>query len=67
MLSDQIRSAQAGNCSDMLALIERFTPIIRKYGRKLDPEDGLSEMTLGFIELVHQLQIDRLATHIPVI
>ena len=60
MLSDQIRSAQAGNCSDMLALIERLTPIIRKYGRKLDPEDGLSEMTLCFIELVHQLQIERL-------
>lgn len=46
MLFDQIMSAQAGDKNTMMALVEQFFPIIRKYGRKLDPEDGTNEMIL---------------------
>ena len=60
MLSDQILSAQSGSKTDMLSLIEKFSPVIKKYGKKLDPEDGISEITLYFIELIHHLNIHRL-------
>ena len=60
MLFDQIMSAQAGDKNTMMALVEQFFPIIRKYGRKLDPEDGTNEMILYFIELIHQMDIHKL-------
>lgn len=52
MLIDAIESAQNGNQDDMLYLIQRFSPVIKKYGRKLF-EDGVEELTLDFLELIH--------------
>ena len=46
MLADKILSAKSGNKDDMLCLIEKFSPVIKKYGRKLDIEEGISEVTL---------------------
>ena len=46
MLSELIASAKAGDKNSMLHLIEKFSPIIKKYGYKLDPDDGISEITL---------------------
>ena len=60
MLADKILSAKSGNKDDMLCLIEKFSPVIKKYGRKLDIEEGISEVTLYFIELVHHLNIHKL-------
>lgn len=60
MLSDLIMSAQTGDKQSMLDLIEKFSPIIKKYGHKLDPEDGVNEITLFFIELIHQFNFSKL-------
>lgn len=60
MLADKILSAKSGNKDDMLCLIEKFSPVTKKYGRKLDIEEGISEVTLYFIELVHHLNIHKL-------
>ena len=34
MLADKILSAKSGNKDDMLCLIEKFSPVIKKYGKK---------------------------------
>lgn len=60
MLSELIASAKAGDKNSMLHLIEKFSPIIKKYGYKLDPDDGISEITLFFIELIHQINFNKL-------
>lgn len=58
MLIGKISNAQQGNQSDMLFLIEKFTPLLRRYARKLHTEDALSELILAFIELVQYFKID---------
>lgn len=43
MLLELIRSAQAGNQNDMLLLIQKFAPILKKYGGQLKREDGIND------------------------
>mgnify|MGYP000148769143 CR=1 FL=1 len=54
MLSSQVYSALE-NSQVMLDLIKKFEPLLKKYGRKLEMEDGYEEMQLEFIELIHKL------------
>ncbi len=48
MLLKLIKSAQAGNQNDMLLLIQKFAPILKKYGGQLKREDGINDMILYF-------------------
>ena len=54
MLSSQVYSALE-NSQVMLDLIKKFDPLLKKYGRKLEMEDGYEEMQLEFIELIHKI------------
>ena len=56
MLLKLIKSAQAGNQNDMLLLIQKFAPILKKYGGQLKREDGINDMVLYFIELICKRQ-----------
>ena len=60
MLLDRVLSAKSGNQSDLLSLINKFQPIIKKYGVKLDGEDGKSELTVFLIELIQNFQSEKL-------
>lgn len=63
MLYDQIALAQNGDKPIMLALIERFTPLITKYSKLLNTEDAFEDMRLVFIELIMGLKLDKLRSH----
>lgn len=54
MLSNQVYSSLQ-NSQVMLNLIKKFDPLLRKYGRMLQIEDGYEEMQLEFIELIHKI------------
>ena len=58
MLIGKISDAQQGNQSDMLFLIEKFTPLLRRYARKMHTEDAFSDLVLAFIELIQRFKID---------
>ena len=62
MLLELIRSAQAGNQNDMLLLIQKFAPILKKYGGQLKREDGINDMVLYFIELIYQVDTEKMAS-----
>ena len=55
-----VQDAQNGKQEQMIALIEKFQPFISKYAWKLNIEDGQSEMTLAFIEIIMAFKLNDL-------
>lgn len=55
MIIDQICSSQNGDKHAVVELIEKFTPILRKYARKLDVEDAYNDLVLEFLEIIQNL------------
>lgn len=51
MLSEAIASAQHNNPDSLLALIEKFKPLLKKYAYKLHYEDAYYDLQLDFIIL----------------
>ena len=60
MLLDQIVRAQQGDQEETLALIRKFAPAIRKWGRKLYEEDGKEDMVLAFLEILHSIKPEQI-------
>lgn len=60
MLIDKIREAQQGDRDAMLYLIQKYTPLLKGYSKKMYQEDAFSELTLAFIELIHHIKIQKL-------
>lgn len=52
MLYELIQNAQKGNKEAMLELINRFSPLFKKYAKKLNYEDAYEDIVLYFIKLV---------------
>ncbi|MDE6362998.1 MAG: hypothetical protein K2L86_01830 [Lachnospiraceae bacterium] len=52
MLGALIQNAQENSEEDMLALIEKFNPLMVKYARKLNYEDAYNDIVLCFINLI---------------
>lgn len=48
------RLASAGSEDALLILIDRFSPLFKKYARKFDYEDTYSELQLYFIALIQK-------------
>ena len=48
MIIDQICSSQNGDKHAVVELIEKFTPILRKYARKLDVEDAYNDCNIKY-------------------
>lgn len=60
MLIDKICEAQQGNQDAMLYLIQKYTPLLMRYSKKIYQEDAFSELTLAFIELIYHIKIEKL-------
>ena len=52
MLRDLICSAQAGDKKAMMELIDKFSPLFKKYARKLDYEDAYEDIILFHMEMI---------------
>lgn len=48
MLDETIASAQHNNSESLLALIEKFKPLLKKYAYKLHYEDAYYDLQLDF-------------------
>ncbi|MCL6476785.1 MAG: helix-turn-helix domain-containing protein [Peptococcaceae bacterium] len=53
-LRDLITLAKNGDKDAMARVVERFVPIVRKYGRKLGYEEACSDLVTWIIEAVHR-------------
>ena len=49
MLKDTIAAAQRNDEESLLALIEKFKPLLKKYAYKLHYEDSFFDLQLDFI------------------
>ena len=58
MLSEAISSAQHNNPDSLLALIEKFKPLLKKYAYKLHYEDAYYDLQLDFIQIVLSINLD---------
>ena len=58
MLSEAIASAQHNNPDSLLALIEKFKPLLKKYAYKLHYEDAYYDLQLDFIQIVLSINLD---------
>ena len=52
MLLAEIKLAQNGNQDSILMLVSKFSPLLKKYGRKLGYEDATLDLTADFIEFL---------------
>lgn len=52
MLKDTIAAAQRNDEESLLALIEKFKPLLKKYAYKLHYEDSFFDLQLDFIQIV---------------
>ena len=59
MLIDRIIRAKHGDQEEMAALLQQFSPLLRKWGGKLLGEDGIEEMTLAFLEIIQAIEPKR--------
>lgn len=60
ILKDLIRDAQNNNKAAMLELINKFFPLLKKYANKLNYEDAYADMLLFYIELIMNLDLNKL-------
>lgn len=59
MLDETIASAQHNNSESLLALIEKFKPLLKKYAYKLHYEDAYYDLQLDFIQIILTINLDR--------
>lgn len=60
MLIYKISRAKADDQQEMLNLIERFSPLIKKYAWKLNYEDAENDLILEFIQLIKDFDVESL-------
>lgn len=58
MLKDTIAAAQQNDEESLLALIEKFKPLLKKYAYKLHYEDSFFDLQLDFIQIVTTLNLE---------
>ncbi len=58
MLKDTIAAAQRNDEESLLALIEKFKPLLKKYAYKLHYEDSFYDLQLDFIQIVTTLNLE---------
>lgn len=58
MLDETIASAQHNNSESLLALIEKFKPLLKKYAYKLHYEDAYYDLQLDFIQIILTINLD---------
>ena len=58
MIFDDICKSKNGDKDAMLSLIKRFDPLIKKYGRKLETEDGYNDMVAEFLGILSRFNCE---------
>ncbi len=56
-LNQMVKKAQEGNKKSTIELIEKFSPLIRKYGRKLNYDDAEADIIIFLIETIKKIPI----------
>lgn len=59
-LCQMIERSQHGDKESTMKLVERFSPLLRKYARKADVEDSFEELQCRFLELLADIDIQKL-------
>ena len=52
MIIDDVRSSQKGDQQAVLDLINKFSPALKKYARKLETEDAYYDLQVEFLDLI---------------
>lgn len=60
MLESLIIKAQGSDNEAMLELINKFSPLLKKYARRLNYEDAQNDLTLYFIQLIHGMNLEKM-------
>lgn len=60
MTEDLIVQSQTGDSGATLTLIKKFDPLLRKYAYKLYYDDAYNDLLFDFIELLHNIRLDRM-------
>lgn len=60
MLRDQIDKAKTDE-KEMMELINKFNPLLKKYAAKLNYEDAYSDILLYFIELIKSFNLNHIS------
>ena len=60
MIEELINQSQAGDSEATLTLIKKFNPLLKKYAKKLYYDDAYNDLLLDFIELLHNIRLDRM-------
>ncbi len=56
-LNHMVKKAQEGNEKSMIELIQKFSPLIRKYSRKLNYDDAEADIIIFLIETIKKIPI----------
>lgn len=62
MLCDLICCAQSGDKRAMMELIDKFSPLFKKYAGKLNYEDAYEDIILFYMEMIRSMDLDRIAS-----
>lgn len=57
---NEIVKSQKGDKDSTLKLIEKFTPLIKKYEYKLNYEDAYNDLIMDFIESIHNIHVEKM-------
>ena len=57
-----IYNAQKGDKEAMLELIQKFSPLFRKYARKLNYEDAYEDIILFYMEMIRSVNLERIVS-----
>jgi RNA polymerase sigma factor (sigma-70 family) len=60
MIEELINQSQAGDSEATLTLIKKFNPLLKKYAKKLYYDDAYNDLLLDFIELLHNIRLNRI-------
>ncbi len=60
MIIDNVRNGQCGNQQAVLDLIDKFTPLLKKYARELKTEDAYYDLQAEFLELILCIDCNKL-------
>lgn len=60
MIIDDIRSGQNGNQTAVLNLVNKFSPALKKYARRLGTEDAYYDLQTEFLALILHLDCTKL-------
>lgn len=58
-LTDYVYHAQKGKSLSITYLIEKFDPLILKYSKLLNDDDGKQDMVLSFLEILYSIPLDK--------